>query len=101
MARRCLKEKEKRRTALIKKYGPRRSELRLVIRDPNASIEDKWAAQKKMQQLPRDSNRCRSRNRCAITGRSHGVYRRFGLGRQKLIEFAMDGLIPGLHMASW
>ena len=57
--------------------------------------------QKKMQDLPKDSNRCRLRNRCLVTGRSRGVYRRFGLGRTKLREFAMQGLIPGIRKASW
>ncbi|HQW57815.1 MAG TPA: 30S ribosomal protein S14, partial [Gammaproteobacteria bacterium] len=58
-------------------------------------------AQAKMQSLPRDSNRVRLRNRCLVTGRSRGVYRKFGLGRNKLREYAMNGLIPGLRKASW
>jgi len=94
-------EKEKRRTKLIKKYADRRAALRSVIRDHNVSIEEKMAAQAKMQSLPRDSNRTRSRNRCLLTGRSRGVYRKFGLARSKLRELAMSGIIPGLQKASW
>lgn len=101
MAKRCMIEKELRRTNLVTRYKKKRQELRDIIRDLNTSMEEKIAAQKKMQSLPRDSNRCRLRNRCQITGRSRGVYRRFGLSRHKLREFAMEGIIPGLRMASW
>lgn len=101
MAKRCMIEKEKRRATMIKRYKKRRAELREVIRSLDASLEEKVIAQKKMQELPRDSNRCRRRSRCLITGRSRGVYRRFGLSRHKLREFAMEGLIPGLRKASW
>ncbi len=101
MARRCLIEKNNRRTALIEKYAKRRAELRESIRDASIGFEKKLEIQKEMQALPRDSNRCRRRNRCVITGRSRGVYRRFGLGRNKLREYAMSGLIPGIRKASW
>lgn len=101
MAKRCMIEKEKRRAGLIKKYAKLRKELRLIIRGQSTSLEEKLAAQKKMQELPKNSNRCRLRNRCLITGRPRGVYRRFGLARHKLREFAMEGLIPGLRKASW
>lgn len=101
MAKRCMKEKEKRRVNLFKQYAKRRSELRAIIRDQKTNLEEKFEAQKKMQALPKDSNRCRMRNRCLITGRSRGVYRRFGLSRHKLREFAMEGLIPGIRKASW
>jgi small subunit ribosomal protein S14 len=101
MAKRCMVEKEKRRSKLFKHYAKRREELRTIIRDQKTSFEEKMLAQKKMQALPRDSNRCRMRNRCLVTGRSRGVYRRFGLARHKLREFAMEGIIPGLRKASW
>lgn len=101
MARRCKIEKEKRRTKLITKYSKLRASLREVIRDKEASFEEKITAQSKMQKLPKDSNRCRSRNRCLLTGRSRGVYRKFGLARTKLRELAMSGLIPGVVKASW
>lgn len=101
MAKRCMIEKEKRRMKLIKHYAARRAELREIIRSQSASFEEKISAQQRMQDLPKDSNRCRRRNRCLITGRSRGVYRKFGLGRHKLREMAMVGLIPGLRKASW
>jgi small subunit ribosomal protein S14 len=101
MAKRCKIVKEIKRTELIKKYADQRAILRKVIRDQNASLDDKMVAQQKMQKLPRDSNRTRSRNRCLITGRPRGVYRRFGLGRNKLRELVMSGTIPGITKASW
>jgi small subunit ribosomal protein S14 len=101
MARLCKINKDKRQRKLVAAFALRRAELRMQIRDPELSFEKKIAAQKKMQSLPRDSNRCRVRNRCLITGRSRGVYRRFGLARNKLREFAMLGLIPGIRKASW
>lgn len=101
MARRCKIEKDKRQRKLVEKYKAIRSELRAQIRDHNISFEEKLMAQKKLQCLPRDSNRCRLRNRCLVTGRARGVYRKFGLGRNKLREYAMIGNIPGLRKASW
>ncbi len=101
MARLCKREKDKRQRQLVDKYKAVRDELRTQIRDKNLSFEEKLAAQAKMQALPRDSNRIRLRNRCLVTGRSRGVYRKFGLARNKLREYAMSGLIPGLRKASW
>lgn len=101
MAKRCMIEKEKRREKLVKHYSDRRTELREIIRSHSSSMEEKMEAQSKIQSLPKNSNRCRLRNRCLITGRSRGVYRKFGLARHKLREYAMEGLIPGLRKASW
>lgn len=101
MAKRCMIEKEKRRANLAKRYKKRRDELREIVRSLETSLDEKMNAQKKLQKLPRDSSRCRRRSRCIITGRSRGVYRRFGLSRHKLREFAMEGIIPGLRKASW
>jgi small subunit ribosomal protein S14 len=101
MARLCKIEKDKRQRKLVDHYKPKRAELRAKIRDKDLSFEDKLLAQKAMQNLPKDSNRCRLRNRCGMTGRSRGVYRKFGLGRNKLRELAMTGMIPGLRKASW
>jgi len=101
MARLCKREKDKRQRKLVIKYKSIRDELRGQIRDKDLSFEEKLIAQAKMQRLPRDSNRVRLRNRCLVTGRSRGVYRKFGLGRNKLREYAMSGLIPGLRKASW
>ncbi len=101
MARLCKTNKDKRQRKLVAAFAAVREELRLQIRNPNLSFEKKMAVQKKMQSLPRDSSRSRLRNRCLITGRPRGVYRRFGLARNKLREFAMQGLIPGIRKASW
>jgi small subunit ribosomal protein S14 len=101
MAKTSMIQREHKRTRLIKKYAIRRAELRDILSSQNASFDEKMLAQKKMQMLPRDSSASRQRNRCRITGRPHGVYRKFGLGRNKLREAAMRGDIPGLVKASW
>ena len=101
MAKISMKEREKKRALLVKRYGAKRDALRATMKDPNSEPEEKWEAQLKLQKLPRDSARTRQRNRCRITGRPHGVYRKFGLGRNKLREAAMRGDIPGLVKASW
>ena len=101
MAKVSMKEREKKRAKLVKQYGAKRDALRAIMKDPNAEPEAKWDAQVQLQKLPRDSARTRQRNRCRITGRPHGVYRKFGLGRNKLREAAMRGDVPGLVKASW
>lgn len=101
MAKTSMKEREKKRAKLAKQYGAKRDALRAIMKDPNAEPEAKWDAQVQLQKLPRDSARTRQRNRCRITGRPHGVYRKFGLGRNKLREAAMRGDVPGLVKASW
>jgi small subunit ribosomal protein S14 len=101
MAKTNMIEREKRRAKVAKKYAARRAALKETIRNPKTSVEDRQAAQAKLQALPRDANPIRKRNRCAITGRSRGVYRKFGLSRTKLREAAMRGEIPGLSKASW
>jgi small subunit ribosomal protein S14 len=101
MARLCKIEKDKRQRQLVDKYKTKRMKLRQKIRDKNLSFEEKLAVQRQMQELPKDSNRCRLRNRCLITGRARGVYRKFGLSRNKLRELGMVGYIPGLRKASW
>ena len=94
-------ERELKRAKLVKRFAVKRNALKEVIRNVNSSDEDRLAAQVKLNALPRDSSPSRKRNRCAITGRPHGVYRKFGLGRNKLREAAMKGEIPGLRKASW
>jgi small subunit ribosomal protein S14 len=101
MAKTSMVEREKRRARVAKKYATRRAELKEVISNPKASAEDRAAAQAKLQTLPRDASPTRKRNRCAITGRSRGVYRKFGLSRVKLREAFNRGDIPGLGKASW
>jgi len=101
MAKKSMIERELKRTKLVKRFAAKRNALKEVIRNVNSSDEDRLAAQVKLNALPRDSSPSRQRNRCAITGRPHGVYRKFGLGRNKLREAAMKGEIPGLTKASW
>ena len=101
MAKTNMIEREKRRAKVAKKYAAKRAALKETIREPKTSVEDRQAAQAKLQALPRDANPIRKRNRCAITGRSRGVYRKFGLSRTKLREAMMRGEIPGLSKASW
>jgi small subunit ribosomal protein S14 len=101
MAKKSMLMREVRRAAAVKKYAAKRADYKRIIRNPNASDEERYAAQLKLQALPRDASPSRQRNRCAITGRSRGYYRRFGLGRSKLREATMWGEIPGLSKASW
>jgi small subunit ribosomal protein S14 len=101
MARLCKREKDKRQRILVAKNRVKRDQLRQKVRALDASFEEKMLAQQQLQKLPRDSSPTRLRNRCAVTGRSRGVYRKFGLGRNKLREYALLGYIPGLRKASW
>lgn len=101
MAKKSMVERELKRTRLVEKYAARRAELKAIIQSVEASDEDRFDAQLKLQSLPRDSSPVRQRNRCRITGRPHGYYNKFGLGRNKLREAAMRGDIPGLTKASW
>ena len=101
MAKRSMVEREKRRIQLSEKLRNKRASLRNIIKSHEASMEEKLAASEKLQKLPRDSSASRITNRCAITGRPKGFYRKFGLGRIKVREAAMRGDIPGLVKASW
>ncbi len=101
MAKTSMIMRELKREKLVAKYAKKRAELKAIIRSINSSDEERSAAQFKLNSLPRDSSPSRQRNRCAITGRPHGVYRQFGLGRNKLRQAAMNGEIPGLTKASW
>jgi len=101
MAKRSMIERELKRTKLAKQYAAKRTALKAIIRNVGSTEEERAVAQAKLNALPRDSSPSRGRNRCAITGRPHGVYRKFGLGRNKLREAAMKGEIPGLTKASW
>ncbi|MFT5500768.1 MAG: small subunit ribosomal protein S14 [Woeseiaceae bacterium] len=101
MAKKSMIMRELKRTKLVKRYAVKRTALKATIRNVNTSDEGRAVAQAKLNALPRDASPSRQRNRCAITGRPHGVYRKFGLGRNKLREAAMNGEIPGLTKASW
>lgn len=101
MAKVSLIEREQKRRDTVKKYAAKRAELQAVIKDTNASAEDRRAAQLKLQSLPRNSSPVRLRNRCALTGRPRGVFSKFGLARGKLRELMMRGEVPGVIKASW
>jgi len=101
MAKTSMVEREKRRAGIVKKYAAKRAKLKELIRSPRSSPEARAAAVAALQSQPRDASAARLRNRCAITGRSRGVYRKFGLSRVKIREVASRGEIPGLVKASW
>jgi small subunit ribosomal protein S14 len=101
MAKTSMIMREKKRAKLVAKYAVKRAALKAVLNDTNASDDEKWEAQIALQKLPRDSSPVRRQRRCQITGRPHGVYRKFGLSRNKLREAAMRGDVPGLVKASW
>lgn len=101
MARISVIEREKKREKIVAKYATRRAALKKIIADYHASDDDRWQAQLELQRLPRNASPVRLRRRCGQTGRPRGVYRKFGLGRNKLREAAMRGDIPGLVKASW
>lgn len=101
MAKLSLINREKKRADLVKKYAGKRAALKAVIEDTSKSDDERFEARLALQVLPRNSNPTRQRNRCSLTGRPRGTFRKFGLGRNKLREIAMKGEIPGLTKASW
>jgi small subunit ribosomal protein S14 len=101
MAKISMKQRELKREKTVAKFAAKRAELKAIIASPASSEEDRWEAQKKLQNLPRDASPSRLRNRCQVTGRPHGVYRKFKLSRIKLREQGMAGNVPGLKKASW
>jgi small subunit ribosomal protein S14 len=101
MAKTSVVNRDKKRRATVKKYAAKRKELLEIINNQRVSQEDRYAARLKMQLLPRDASPVRLRNRCALTGRPRGVYKKFGLGRAKLRDIALRGEIPGVIKASW
>jgi small subunit ribosomal protein S14 len=94
-------ERQTRRLKTVQKYAAKRAEYRRVIRSPMSSDKERMTALQKLQALPRDASPVRLRNRCSISGRPHGFYRKFGLSRNKLREATMRGEMPGLSKASW
>ena len=101
MAKLALINRQQKRVKLVAKYAKKRAALEGIIDNARMSDEDRYAARLKLQELPRNANPTRLRNRCAITGRPRGVFRKFGLGRNKLREYAMRGEVPGIVKASW
>jgi len=101
MAKLGLINREQKRANLVKKYAGKRAELKAIIDDRSRSEDERYEARLDLQQLPRNANPTRQRNRCALTGRPRGNFRKFGLSRVKLREIAMRGEIPGMTKASW
>jgi small subunit ribosomal protein S14 len=101
MAKTSMIEREKRREKLVKQHAAKRARLKETIRSPKSTDAEREEAASKLQTMPRDTSASRLRNRCAITGRPRGTYRKFGLARTKLREATMRGDIPGLRKASW
>lgn len=94
-------EREKKRAKTAAKFAAKRTQLKAVINNRETSDEERWEAQQQLQKLPRNASPVRKQRRCGLTGRPHGVYRKFGLARNKLREAAMRGDVPGLVKASW
>jgi small subunit ribosomal protein S14 len=101
MAKKSMINREEKREKLVAKYAKLRAELKATIQNPKASEEDRWAAQLKLQSLPRDASPVRLHNRCGLTGRPHGYFRKFGLSRNMLRDAVMRGDVPGVVKASW
>jgi len=101
MAKTSVVNRDKKRRLTVKRYAKKRGELLTIIGNPKVSDEERQVARRKLEQMPRDSSPTRLRNRCRLTGRPRGVFRKFGLGRNKLREIAMRGEIPGVVKASW
>ncbi len=101
MAKLSMIAREAKRERTVAKYATKRAELKKIINSVDASDEERWDAQAALQKMPRDASASRQRRRCQITGRPHGVYRKFGLCRNKLREAAMRGDVPGLVKSSW
>jgi small subunit ribosomal protein S14 len=101
MAKNSVVQREKKRARTVAKYAVKRAALKAIIGNRSATDDERWEAQLKLQRLPRNASPVRQQRRCGLTGRPHGVYRKFGLGRNKLREAAMRGDVPGLVKASW
>lgn len=101
MAKKSMIARDKKRAQIVAKFAEKRDQLKAIIANPESAEEQVWEAQVALQKMPRDASPVRQRRRCRITGRPHGVYRKFGLCRNKLREAAMRGDVPGLVKASW
>ena len=101
MAKTSMKMRELKRAKTVAKYAQKRAELKATIKSVDASDEQKWEAQVQLQKLPRNANPVRQQRRCQLTGRPHGVFRKFGLCRNQLRDAGMRGDVPGLVKASW
>lgn len=101
MAKKSMLNREAKREKTVAKYAKKREELKAIIKSTKASDEERWSAMLALQALPRNASPIRLRNRCGVTGRPHGYFRKFGLARNKLREYVMQGDVPGVVKASW
>ena len=101
MAKLALINRDEKRRKMVEKYAAKRASLTAIVNDESRTEEERFEARLKIQALPRDSSPVRLRNRCKLTGRPRGVFRKFGLGRSKLRDFVMRGEVPGMTKASW
>ncbi len=101
MAKKSMINRDIKRAKVVAKYQEKRQALKKIIKSPSSSNDQRLDAMVKLQALPRDASPVRMRNRCNLTGRPNGVYRKFGLGRTKLRERAMNGEVPGICKSSW
>lgn len=101
MAKKSMVARERKRAKTVARYAKKRAEIKARISDVNLSDEERWEAQLQLQALPRNASPVRMMNRCSLTGRPKGYYRKFGLGRNKLRELAMQGYVPGVVKSSW
>lgn len=101
MAKKSMVNRDAKRAKLAEKYAAKRAELKRIIKHPDTPDEERMEAVDKLNKLPRDASPSRQQNRCRLTGRPHGYYRKFGLARNKLREATMRGDVPGLRKASW
>lgn len=101
MAKKSMIAREKKRVHLAKKYAERREQLKQQVVDEGLSMEERWEAMMALQKLPRDSSSARGRNRCSVSGRPRGYFRKFGLSRNMLRDVCMRGEAPGVVKASW
>jgi len=101
MAKKSMVARETKRARAVEQYAEKRAKLKEIIRNPESSFDEVMDANDRLQKLPRNSSPVRQQRRCQVTGRPHGVYRKFGLCRNKLREYAMAGDVPGVSKASW
>ena len=101
MAKVSMLQRELKRARTVEKYAAKRAEIKEKLKNPDIDYDERMDLQLKLQKMPRDASPVRQRNRCSLTGRPHGVYRKFGLGRNKLREHTMRGDVPGLRKGSW
>jgi small subunit ribosomal protein S14 len=101
MAKTSMIERERKRERMVKRFAKKRAEIKTKIANTELSVEERREARTALRKLPRNASPVRLRNRCQMTGRPHGFYRKFGLARNKLREAAMRGDVPGLVKSSW